>query len=211
MFNWPLCTFYNVWVNLVGAVPVGVALVHMVSGRVGSPQTLRWGVDPTQCLSYILLGHTHTHGRGLPVGIIWVSWSGKWRLFLIFPVIIISVMKLSSWGHKYHCCLFTWIFISWLCRRQCIFLECFCYHGVIFLVLKATDQYSHLCWGVSPNNSRECPGVPTSACLLHWHFYCYCFLFCFQGWIYKQKETMVSLVISFTWKNWGTLDPLWYQ
>ena len=61
--------------------------------------------NPVGCWPYRLpflwtvLQHTHKHGRGLPVGVIWVNLSGKWRFFMILPVIIISIMKLSSLGH----------------------------------------------------------------------------------------------------------------
>ena len=38
----------------------------------------------------------HTYGRGLPVGIIWLSRSGKWRQFLIRTVRIICIIKFCS-------------------------------------------------------------------------------------------------------------------
>ena len=68
-------------------------------GEFGAPPTLKRGIDPTCCLSYGLFVYTKTHSRGLPVVIIWVSWSGKWRLFMIHPVRMVIIIKFSSWCH----------------------------------------------------------------------------------------------------------------
>ena len=86
-------TFHNVWVHIVGGIHVGVKPVRMVYGKFSAIPALQRGIGPTCWLSYNLFSHTHTRGRGLPFGIIWVSWSGKARLFLIRPVRIIYIMN----------------------------------------------------------------------------------------------------------------------
>ena len=92
------------------------------------------------------------HGRGLPVGIIWESWAGKLRVFLIQPVIIISrFIKFSSWLHESHCHLFPWFLIRRFFRCQYISLQCFHNHRVLFLRLKSTSQAYHFYWGLPPN------------------------------------------------------------
>ena len=116
LLNWFLCTFRNGWVHIIWTVPVGVEPFPMLYGWVRAPPTLQQGVDPTFFLCYDLFFHTHTHGRVPPVGIIWVSRSGKWRLFLIRLVRSISITKFSSLDHESHWNLFPWLFISCLCR-----------------------------------------------------------------------------------------------
>ena len=116
LLNWLLCKFRNVWVHLVWKVPVGAEFFYIASGWVGAPPTLQRVFGPTCYLYYGLLGHTHTHGFRLPAGIIWLCRYGKWRMFLIPPARIISIMKISSWGHEYHWCMLSCIFISWFFR-----------------------------------------------------------------------------------------------
>ena len=45
----------------------------MVSGRVSAPPELHRVIAITRCLPCGLLGHTHTRGYGIPVGIICVD------------------------------------------------------------------------------------------------------------------------------------------
>ena len=56
--------------HLVWEVTVGLEPVCMVSGGVSEPPELHRYVGPNCCLSYSLFRHTHTHGCGLPVGIL---------------------------------------------------------------------------------------------------------------------------------------------
>ena len=112
----------NVCVHLVGSVPVGVEPVHMVCGGVIALPELQRGDVPNWWLSYGFFFNTDAHGRGILVDIIWVNQSGKWRMFLILPVRIISIMKSSSWGHESHWRLLPWVFTSRLHIRQIIFL-----------------------------------------------------------------------------------------
>ena len=117
LLNWPLLTISNVCVRLVGAVTLRVEPVGMVSGGVRAPPEIQRGVDPNCCLSYFLFSHTHAHGRGLPVGIIWASQAEKLRVFLIQPVISISgFASFSSWVHESNWHLFPWTLISRFCR-----------------------------------------------------------------------------------------------
>ena len=97
--HWLFWAFCNVWVPLFWAVPVVVEPFRMVSGRVSAPPELHRVIAITRCLPCGLLGHTHTRGYGIPVGIIWVSQAGKWKLFLILPVRGITIIKYSSRGH----------------------------------------------------------------------------------------------------------------
>ena len=112
LLNELLFTFRNVWVHLVWKVTVGVEPVFMVSGWVGSPPTLQRGIDTTYCLYCGIFGHISTHVCGIPVDIIWVSQSGKWRMFLILPVRRIYIMKIFSWEHEHHLYLLLWLFVS---------------------------------------------------------------------------------------------------
>ena len=116
LLNLPFCTLYYVWVHIVGAVPVSVKPVWMISKQVSAPPALNRGVEPTCCLSYGLLCHTHLHGGGLPVGILLPSLAGKLGVFLVPPVRNIPIMKNSFCHHEFHWRLFPRIFISRFCR-----------------------------------------------------------------------------------------------
>ena len=71
LLNWRFCNLWHVWVYIFGTFPVCVELVLMVSSRVSASLSLQQSVDSTCCLSCGLFSHTHMHGRGLPVGILW--------------------------------------------------------------------------------------------------------------------------------------------
>ena len=86
-------------------------------------------------------------------------------------------MKISYWYHKYHRSLFPQLFISCLCRRQCILLEFFYYRGFPPLVSKVTVQYNHFYWGVPPNNTNKCPRKTASGRWLHCHFFVQVFFY----------------------------------
>ena len=116
LLNWLLRTLRHVWVRLIGEVPVSAEPIRMISGGFSATPALYRGIDPTCCLSYILFGHTHVHGRSLPVGNIWAIIDRKWGVFMILPVIIISIMKPPSWRHEYHWQLFPWICIICFCE-----------------------------------------------------------------------------------------------
>ena len=149
LLNWLRCAFCFVWLHLVGAVTVGVEPVNMVSGRVRAPLALQRGVYPTCCLYYGLFRHNNTHGCGLPFGILWENWDGKWRLFMIQPVrIISSFMQLSHWGHEPHCRMFPFIFIIFFWITQRILLQWLLYNRFFKLSLESNYQFHHLYWGV---------------------------------------------------------------
>ena len=99
------------------------------------------------------------------------------------------------------CC---WLFIIWLFRRQHIFLQWFRHHWVLFLRLKATAKSRHLYLGVSPKHANKYPRMATSVC-------CSDNILLFQWQISDQKEPLVYLVICFSWRNRGNLDPFLYQ
>ena len=117
LLNWPPQMLRSVRVHIVGSVTVRVSPVCMVYLVVSTPPALKMGIDPTCCISYVLFRHTHVHVRGLPFGILLASWAGKWRVFLIQPVIsIYGFTKFSPWCHESHRCLLLFIFIICLCR-----------------------------------------------------------------------------------------------
>ena len=118
----PIFTFQNVQVRLVGAFTVCVEPVRVLSRWFSAPPELHV-LDHIFFLSYVLFSHAHTYLRGPPLTIVWSSQAGKWWIFLIHTVICISwPIYFSAWFHKYHWCLFPWVFISLFSSCQHIFL-----------------------------------------------------------------------------------------
>ena len=112
LLNWMISKLFPIRVRFVGAVPVRVEPVCMLSVGFSEPPALQWGVDPTCCLFNGLFIQNHAHDHSIPFSIIWSSLTGKWRVFLIQTVRRISgFLKLSSWGHESHWRLLIWIFI----------------------------------------------------------------------------------------------------
>ena len=179
----------------------------MVSVRVIVPPALQQGVEPTFCLYYGLFGHTYTNGRGIPFCSILVSWYGKWRLFLIHPVKRISIMKLSSWGHESHWNLLTRIFIICFWRCQWIFLECFLYHGVVLLILKASDQSRNFIEGFPSIIPMSILGLRIP---LAGYTVAFIALMFFSD---TNSAFMTKRILCFTWRSvsvgglWGTWTP----
>ena len=203
--------FRNVWFPIVGSVHVGVEPVCMVSRGISAPPALQQDVGPTWCLPYGHFCHTHVHGGGIPVGIIWAIMSRQLGVFLIPTLKSMSIMKFSSCCRESHWRIFLWIFISRFCRSLRILLHSFQYHRVDLLRLKGTAQVVQLYWRISCKHSHGFLGVAASARRLHCQFYYSGLFFCFHCHIPDQKEPMFSLVIGFSWHPWGGVFPFWYQ
>ena len=184
----------------------------MISGGVSAYPPLHWCIELTCCHYYGLFGHTNTHVRSIPVGTLWVIWSGKWRLFLIHPVrSIFGVKKFSSCIHEYYWRLLPWIFIILFCIRWSIYLQFLQQHRVVVPRLKDTSQCSHLYWGVYHKYANECPDTAASDWWLHCCFCCFYFILIFHNCTSDQRDSLVTMAIVFSWQTWGDLDPLWYK
>ena len=155
--------------------------------------------------------HNNIYGRSIPPIIICDFWDGHLCSFMVHTWSLIWYpMYLCAWGHKSHWYLIPWVFVRWFCHCYLILLHYFCYHGVVFPVMKYSTQACHFYWGDSTKNSNESSGITDPTFWMDLWFDCHGIFFIlhwqvsYKKWLWFPLWLVSSGVLVGTWTTSDT-------